>query len=127
MISTATQSVLIIEDDYDTLLTLKELIGCSGYEVITATDRDEAISILRSVPIDIIVLDYMMPGQSAIKFVDRVRSCYPHTRIILATAGMRVDAVARMLGIQEFIAKPIDPEQLLNVLGSPPIGQLDGT
>jgi CheY-like chemotaxis protein len=64
----------------------------------------------------VILLDYMMPGQSASRFLYRVRSDYPHVRIILATAANRVEVVARMLGIGEYIAKPILPDKLLQIL-----------
>jgi CheY-like chemotaxis protein len=116
---TTIKRVLIIEDDPDTSSTLAEMLRESGYRVLTAVDRDEGLSILESNQVDTVLLDYMMPGQSASRFLYRVRSAYPNLRIVLATAANRVDAVARMLGITEYIAKPIIPDKLLQILESP--------
>jgi len=117
---TLSKRVLIVEDDPDTSMTLAETLRDSGYRVLTAMDRDEATSILQSDEVDTVLLDYMMPGQSASQFLHRVRNVYPNLRIILSTTANRVEAVARMLGIPEFIAKPIIPDKLLEILGSPP-------
>jgi len=117
---TLSKRVLIVEDDPDTSMTLAETLRDSGYRVLTAMDRDEATSILQSDEVDTVLLDYMMPGQSASQFLHRVRNVYPNLRIILSTTANRVETVARMLGIAEFIAKPIIPDKLLEILGSPP-------
>jgi len=41
---------------------------------------------------------------------------FPHVRIVLMTAGDRVEAIARMLRVEEYIGKPILPEKLLDIL-----------
>jgi DNA-binding response OmpR family regulator len=111
-----TKSVLIVEDDPDTSLTLAEFLRNNGYRVSTAVDRDEAISILQTTKIDTVLLDYMMPGQSASRFLNQIRSTYPKTRVVLMTAGSRVESITKMLGVDDYIGKPILPDELLDIL-----------
>jgi len=111
-----TKSILIVEDDADTAVTIAEILRDGGYRVKTAADRDEALVILEANGVDTVLLDYFMPGQSASKFLHRVKSDFPSIRIILTTAGHHVESVARMLGVDEYIGKPIQPDKLLAML-----------
>jgi two-component system response regulator AtoC len=114
------KTILIVEDDPDTSFTLAEILRDNGYEVSTAIDRDDAESIMASCRVDLILLDYMMPGQSASKFLLTLNASHPDIRIVLITAGNRVAEIARMLGIREFVGKPVIPEELLKVLNKKP-------
>jgi two-component system response regulator RegX3 len=113
---TTTQSVLIVDDDFDTMDMLAQLLRDHGYAVFTAVDRDEAISVFSANNVDIVLMDYMMPGMSAIRFLNNVSSLRPRTRVILTTAGNRVQMVARMLGLRDYVAKPFDEQKLFSVL-----------
>jgi CheY-like chemotaxis protein len=116
LVPNRTKSILIVEDDPDTSTTIAEMLRGAGYHVKTAVNRDEAISVLESNGIDTILLDYFMPGQSASKFLYKVRTDFSAIRIILVTAGNRVAQIARMLGIDEYIGKPIQPDKLLDLI-----------
>ncbi len=111
-----TRSILIVEDDPDTSVTITEILRGGGHRVKTAASREEAISVLESNGVDTVLLDYFMPGQSASRFLQKVKSDFPNVRIILTTAGNRVETLARMLGIDEYIGKPIQPDKLLDLL-----------
>src|SRR5689334_11444766 len=100
-----TKSILIVEDDPDTSVTIAQMLRDGGYRVKAASDRDEALSILESNGVDTVLLDYFMPGQSASTFLYRIKFDYPNIRVILMTAGHRVEGIARMLGVDEYIGK----------------------
>ena len=109
--------ILVVEDDRDTRNMLSVLLRDNGYTVFSAVDRAEALAILASQPdITTVLLDYMMPGPSAIKFIESMGQSHPSTRIILITAANRIKAVSHMLGIRDYLAKPIIAEELLSVL-----------
>jgi CheY-like chemotaxis protein len=117
MVLIKSTSVLIIEDNEDTRLMLSALLRRNGYNnVSTAVDRNEALSILASTDINLILLDYRMSGQSATIFLHRVRSVYPHIRVVLITASDEIEFISNMLNIDEFVRKPIRPEELLRIL-----------
>jgi CheY-like chemotaxis protein len=111
-----TRSILIVEDDSDTCTTIAEMLRGNGYRVKTADSREEAISTLESNGIDTVLLDYFMPGQSASRFLNRVKTDFAHVRIVLMTAGNHVEAIARMLGIDDYIGKPIQADKLFDLL-----------
>jgi DNA-binding NtrC family response regulator len=108
--------ILIVDDDYDTREMLVTLLRQNGYCALTAVDREEAAAILAKTPVRTILLDYMMPGPSAPQFLDVVAWNYPHTQIILMTAGDRVDTIAVALGLTRYIGKPFDEGTLFRML-----------
>jgi two-component system response regulator (stage 0 sporulation protein F) len=110
--------VLIVDDDYDIREMLTVMLRRNGYRALSAVDREEALTVLAENSVHTILLDYMMPGTSATKFLDIVTECYPETKVILITAGDRVDAVAETLGLHRFIGKPFDEGKLLNMVSS---------
>jgi len=118
---TRPDSILVVEDDLETLNTLSRLLRDNGYMVLTAGSREEALSVLSLASADIILLDYMMPGLSAVKFLDRISWTHPGTRVVLTTAGDNIQAVSRMLGIREYVSRPIQPDELLHLLHETPV------
>ncbi len=56
--------ILVVDDKLDTLLLLRELLGSRGYEVMIATDADEAKDLVHSDRPDLVLLDVIMPGKS---------------------------------------------------------------
>src|SRR5689334_8615842 len=110
------KDVLIVDDDYDIREMLTEILTNNGYSVVSAVDREEALTVLAKYPIHTVLLDYMMPGLSATKFLDAVASDYPDAKIVLMTAGDSVGAVADVLGLSEYLGKPFEEARLLKIL-----------
>lgn len=110
--------ILIVDDDYDIRDMLTDFLRGHGFRAVSAVDREEALAILAKNSVQTILLDYMMPGPSAIEFLDIVAMNHPNTQIILMTAGDRVDLVAATLGLHRFVGKPFDEGTLLKMLGT---------
>lgn len=110
------KTILIIEDQPDATGFIKAALQPHGYNILSAVDRDEAISILPHNTVDIILLDYWMPGTSASVFMNRLRTHYPQIKVIVITAQGHVEAVAQMLGVGSYLAKPFSQTQLLEVV-----------
>jgi PAS domain S-box-containing protein len=105
-------SVLVTEDDADVLTIAAEALRLLGYEVHTATNAAEALSILNSgTPIDILFTDIVMPnGMNGIALAREARRLRPEIRVLL-TSGYsrdRMDANEDMA----FIAKPYQMPEL---------------
>ncbi|MGH9566085.1 MAG: response regulator, partial [Candidatus Angelobacter sp.] len=56
--------ILVVDDKFDTLLLLRELLSSRGYDVITATEADRARDMVHSDRPDLVLLDVVMPGKS---------------------------------------------------------------
>ncbi len=109
-------TVLVVDDDDDVRLYLRAFLKRHGYTVISAIDRQEALDEFAETEIDVVLLDYMMPGPNVIKFLDIVGFTSPQTRVILMTAAYRAETLARTLGIKTYLPKPFDERKILEAV-----------
>ncbi len=109
--------VLIVDDDFETREMLSYFLKKKGYSVVCAVDREEAMSILDGRSVTTILLDYMMPGPSATKFLEYTGWHHPLAKVVLMTASNRADVLARMLGIQKVLAKPLELNRVIETVG----------
>jgi two-component system cell cycle sensor histidine kinase/response regulator CckA len=110
-------TVLLIEDDLETLSTLSEILISAGYDVKSANDAQSALQFLTT---DVyprwVVLDYEIAGLDAEQYLSRLKMKFPHTKIILSS-GYPEDFIKRessMGSVDKFIAKPFNPSFLIN-------------
>lgn len=113
------KSILIVDDEPDTLVLIRDLLEGEGYEVRTAEDGASAIESLRRHSPDLIVLDLMMPGMDGFEFVRHKTKLglADGVPIIVLTA---LDTftyndmfLAEMLGVCLFMYKPFRAARLL--------------
>ncbi|OIP65513.1 MAG: hypothetical protein CO150_08025 [Nitrospirae bacterium CG_4_9_14_3_um_filter_53_35] len=110
------ENILVVDDD-PTLVRLSERILTSlGYHVWTATSGLEACRILQENKdqIDLVILDFMMPGMSGEETLLRLREINPHVRILLSSGYSREGKAKTLIdeGIQGFIQKPFVMQEL---------------
>ena len=110
-------TILVVDDDDDVRLFLRVFLKRHGYTVLSAIDRQEALNEFENNQIDVVLLDYMMPGPNVVKFLDIVSFTSPRTRVILMTAAYRAESLARMLGMKMFLCKPFEERRILAALG----------
>jgi len=115
------KEIILVVDDEPTLVRLSEKILTSfGYQALTATSGLEACRILQEKKdqIDLVVLDFVMPGMSGEETFQRLREIDPHIRILLASGHSR-DGKAKNLidqGVQGFIQKPFVMQELADAV-----------
>jgi PAS domain S-box-containing protein len=116
--------VLLVEDNPETLDTLKVIFEESGAEVIAATSVDEALDALDRFRPDVLVSDITMPDRDGYDLVREVRSRAPERSgkipAVALTAYVRAEDRVRVLsaGFQMHVAKPIDPNDLIAAVAS---------
>lgn len=109
--------ILAVDDSATILEMIKAILESGGYEVITASDGNEALVTAREHSPDLILLDVMLPG------LDGYRVCrllkfdqkYKHIPIIMLTAKSEEQAMVTGLrtGANQYLTKPVEPERLL--------------
>lgn len=104
--------VLIVDDEPAIGRVISIKLRLNGYECVTATSGIEAIELARDKQPDIILLDILMPGMSGFEVLDRIRS-YSKVPVIVFTAKSDAAELAIKRGANEFIAKPFDPDRLV--------------
>jgi two-component system, cell cycle response regulator len=110
--------IMVVDDDPDTVSILARHLQREGYEAIEAISGAECIRLARERPVDVILLDLMMPGMDGFD-VCRALKEHPKTAeipIIMITARDDLDARAEgmRLGVSDFLAKPVFRRQLAN-------------
>jgi two-component system alkaline phosphatase synthesis response regulator PhoP len=110
------RSVLVVDDEASVRAMLGYLLADEGYDVREASDGAEAITSLAAGAPDCMILDLMMPGIDGIEVLRtrRARDLAPDARVLILTAKTDTrDAVwCWELGADEYLNKPIEPEQL---------------
>jgi DNA-binding NtrC family response regulator len=111
--------ILVVDDEKTQRETLAGVVASWGHEVLTAADGEAALALVQDHPIDMILTDLRMPGLSGVDLLRGCRQERPDIAVIVMTAyGTVEDAVEAMkTGAVDFIAKPIDLDQLEAVVG----------
>ena len=106
--------ILVVDDDKKITMGLQGFFTTLGYDMLTALDGNEALKIIDSVTLDLILLDVRMPGVDGIQILKHVRKDKPKTKVIIMTAyDEEVKSEIEKIGIDGFFAKPIDVAQLI--------------
>lgn len=112
--------VLAVDDSPTILEMIQAILVAGGYEVITATDGQEALNAARSEAPDLILLDVMLPKLDGyrvcrlLKFDQKFKSI----PIIMLTAKSEEQSVVTGIrtGADQYLTKPIEPERLLSAV-----------
>ena len=114
--------LILIVDDNEDLLDFLERILCSRYEIKRATHGEEALSILRTEPIKLVISDIMMPGVDGFQLCKLIKSDFEHSHVpvILLTAKNTIQSKVEglELGADAYIEKPFSKEHLLAQIAS---------
>ena len=109
-------TILVVDDQTDTLQSVRKLLEHEGHRVRTAESGAEALDIVQQSDIEVIIVDYFMPRMTGAAFVEKVRLIDPYVQIILQTgyAGEKPPrSMLAELDIQGYHDKTDDPERLL--------------
>lgn len=110
--------ILVVDDELNMRLVLKTLLKKEGYDVATASDGLEALKVLKSGDVNVIVTDMKMPKLDGMGLLDRVMREYPSTPVIIITAhgtvATAVDALKK--GAFDYITKPFEQDELKSVI-----------
>ena len=109
-------TVLVVDDNEEVLEFLLLLLSKHGLSALGATSGNECLSIVKSRPVDLIVLDVMMTVMDGLQVCRELKNICPSVPVILLTArdDMTTRAAAMDLGVSEFVAKPVNNRDLLN-------------
>ena len=117
---TTSMTILIIDDDQKFLTFLKRALTKAGYTVITSDNARDALSILVHTPINLMLVDIVMPDIDGNEFCQIVRSdpALEYVPIIFLSALSSVDDMATGIisGADDYLTKPVRLETLLEII-----------
>lgn len=112
----ATKRVLLVDDDFEIIDSLRMLLEAKGYTILIARDGNQGLAMAEREDPDLMILDMMMPKRSGFLVLEKLRRTRPvPMKIIMITAneGSRHKAYAEMLGVDDYIRKPFAMDRLL--------------
>ena len=112
--------LLVVEDDRDLNRAVCAFLKQSGYDAVGCPDAGSAFDAMYGSPFDLIVSDIMMPGIDGYEFAKTVRSLNEEIPILFMTARDDIASKQRgfRLGIDDYMVKPIDLDELLLRIGA---------
>jgi DNA-binding response OmpR family regulator len=108
--------VLLVDDDYEIIESLRYALEKEGLEILVARDGNQGLALAEREDPDLVILDMMMPKRSGFLVLEKLRRSRPvPIRIIMITAneGSRHKAYAEMLGVDDYIRKPFPMDRLI--------------
>lgn len=107
--------ILVIDDDARLRGLLRDFLSREGYRVTTAASAAAARKVMDGLSFDAIVLDVMMPGETGLAFVERLRRELGDLPVLmlsaLAESGDRIAGLT--MGSDDYLTKPFEPQELL--------------
>ena len=113
--------ILIVDDETDLRRMFKMLFESNGYEVIEASNGNEAIDLYRSSPVDLIIMDVFMPEKEGIETILELTSEFPDVNVIAISGGGKVGTrdcldSALEFGAKRVFTKPVTADRLLRAV-----------
>jgi len=106
--------ILVVEDNDDLRRVTEAQLQKCGYETAVSANASEARAILEKQHFDLVLADLNLPGMSGLELLNRIRTEYPETSVVIMTAyGTIETAVAAIkAGAYDYISKPVHPTEL---------------
>jgi diguanylate cyclase (GGDEF)-like protein/PAS domain S-box-containing protein len=113
------RTLLLVDDETSILSSLKRLFRREGYTVLTAGNGAEALDLLATHPVKVIISDARMSGMDGSELLGKVRALYPDTVRLMLSGYTDLQAVTRAVNsgeLYQFITKPWDDAKLVEAV-----------
>ena len=107
--------ILVVDDDKNTRTLMKLVLEGDNYSVLTACNGEEALAVMDSSHVDLVVLDVMMPGMDGYQLTRALRESNNNLPILMVSAKqLPADKKqAFLVGTDDYMTKPVDEEEML--------------
>ncbi|MGM9538867.1 MAG: response regulator transcription factor, partial [Candidatus Onthomonas sp.] len=106
--------ILVVDDDRDIVAALEIYLTTSGYRVDKAYNGREALEVLRDNPVDLVLMDVMMPQMDGITATKKIRETSNVPILFLTAKSEDVDMINGLnVGADDYITKPFKPMEVL--------------
>ena len=110
----AERLILVVDDEEPQRRVLAGFLRKAGYEVEAVGNADEALAVVASRTVDLVLTDLRMPGKTGVELLDAVHGVNPEIPVVVMTAygtvSSAVDAMKR--GAADYLGKPVDLDEL---------------
>ncbi|WP_172195928.1 response regulator transcription factor [Saccharibacillus qingshengii] len=110
----AESTILMVDDEAEITQLMSIYFKNEGFRLLQALDGLEALEILQSHPVDLIVLDVMMPRMDGLQACMKIRETHSIPIIMLSAKGQDIDKISGLsIGADDYVTKPFNPLELI--------------
>ena len=122
------QRILVVDDEQSIRTIVEYALKDAGFDVVTAARGDDALIAMEREPVDLVVLDVMLPGMDGLEVCQKIRAERNVPIIMLSARGEELDKVLGLeLGADDYVTKPFSPRELVSrVKANLRRGRMDG-
>ncbi|MDC7290164.1 response regulator transcription factor [Blautia schinkii] len=107
-------NILVCDDDKDIVEAIDIYLEQEGFSILKAYDGEQALQLLRSNPVDLLIIDVMMPKLDGIRATLKIRKENPLPIIILSAKSEDADKILGLnVGADDYVTKPFNPLELV--------------
>ena len=104
--------IVIVDDDPTIRLIASEMLRHEDHAVVQASDGDEALEVVSILPVDLVVLDMLMPNRDGLETITQLKAAHPEVRILAISSGGQMGSslllrTALAFGADEALPKPL--------------------
>jgi CheY-like chemotaxis protein len=110
--------ILWVDDEIDVLKPHLLFLRQKGYQVDAVANGDDALSLIRSAPYDLVLLDEQMPGLRGLQILEILRREDPHVHVVMVTKSEEDRTLTEAIGrkVDDYLVKPASPLQVLSAV-----------
>ncbi len=110
--------ILIVEDDEIFLRPLRRTLEVAGFEALAVQGGEEALDLLKSDDIDLVLTDKRLPGIDGVELVRRIKADHPDQAVVMMTAYGTIESAveAMRVGAVDYLVKPFETAEVLMVV-----------
>lgn len=110
--------ILVVDDDPAIHQIVEAALTAEGHQTLSASSGEQALELLQSEPVDLALLDLMLPGMDGLELLEQLQKAHPQLACIMMTAYGTPDAVlgAMRKRVQDFLIKPFSLADLRNAI-----------
>ena len=106
-------TILFVDDEHDILSSMRRFLRKEPYHALFVDSGHDALEILSTRPVDIIITDLRMPEMDGLALLEKVKAAYPVVLRIILSATRDMDKMSEAVStgtVYRFISKPLEPE-----------------
>lgn len=108
------KKILVCDDDKEIVEAIKIYLSGEGFDVICAYDGQEALNIMAETPVDLLIVDVMMPGLTGIRTTIKIRETSSIPIIMISAKTEDQDKILGLnIGADDYLTKPFNPLELV--------------
>src|SRR5689334_12558696 len=108
-------TLLVIDDEPNILTSVRRAMEIEGFAVEVAGSGAAGMAKLAELDVDLVLLDVMMPGETSLDVLPKIRAGYPEVSVVMMSGNATIETAvqATKLGAHDFVEKPLSSDKLL--------------